>query len=157
VSVISLLRLELPCLLDEKKTVSWSNSMFCGQFHSCWPFCPTCPQIPCMYYTRFDSLARFVGEISFNRGSVRMYTSRLSFQRTALRVVHENFVAQSLNSSSFRVLLKFQLWHVAFVCLNTRSYHTCNPESHKACKFWCGFWYVTNPPLSCMCQSANKK
>jgi len=28
------------------KTVSWSTSMFCGQFHSCWPFCLTCPQTP---------------------------------------------------------------------------------------------------------------
>jgi hypothetical protein len=35
-------------------SVRWRNSfmvtcMFCGQFYSCWPFCLTCPQTPCMY------------------------------------------------------------------------------------------------------------
>ena len=38
------------CLLSEK-TVSWSTSMFCRQFHSCWPFCLTCPQTPCVHYS----------------------------------------------------------------------------------------------------------
>ena len=31
------------------KTVSWSTSTFCGQSRSCWPFCLTCPQTPCMH------------------------------------------------------------------------------------------------------------
>ena len=42
------MHLELSCPLSEK-TVSWSTSTFCEQFHSCWPFCLTCPQTPCMH------------------------------------------------------------------------------------------------------------
>ena len=52
-------------------------------------------------------------------------------------IVHENFVAQSLNSSNNlqRALLLFELWHAAVACLNTHSYHKCSPESRKVCKF----------------------
>ena len=34
-------------------------------------------------------------------------------------------------------MLLFELWHVVFVCLNTRLYHKRSSESRKISKFWC--------------------
>ena len=57
--------------------------------HSVWLVHKPHICIVVFYNTRFDSLARFLGEKSFNRGAcifIRMYTSHLSIQRTTLRV-----------------------------------------------------------------------
>ena len=56
-------------------------------------------------------------------------------------------MAQSLNSSNKLQHRSVRCCYLSCgmlsVCLNTRSYHKCSPESRKVCKFWCQIFYAS--------------